>query len=179
MKKLLALACATSALALTTGATADTYTMSIQGIIAPVCSITAVLGGMGNSNGTLNGGQTSFVAPNAVDGSGHLVDNRGGFTLSINATGGCHYNITPSRGYLAGTTSTQHIPYLAGLVAGSEISASNLVNASALPYAAPISIGTAGTQYVTAAFNVQADLTTVYAPDTYTDTLRIDVLPGA
>ena len=167
MKKLIALACAVSALALTSGANADTFAVTLGGSVPGFCSLTnnggshyVSIAGLGAANGTIAGGS-------------------GSHTVNYSANTGCKFTLSSSHAALTGTGGNpQTIAYGAALVTGSS-APTTYVPASTSPYSvldvgsAGIGVNPSGITPVTFGWNVPAQPTTVYAKDDYEDTITI------
>lgn len=181
MKKLLALACAASALALTSAAHADTTSLTVNGTVLGYCTInqptpsTYSLGNISNSNGARIGAKV-------------------GIPLTVAANGACQYTLTTTNGGLKGPTGSPLVPYFADVVAGTSTSvsttpawsvpgtaaaANTVLNAAGLVIPAVSSNPT--TQNVVVEVATTADVSatpTVLSQGTYTDILVVTVTAG-
>ena len=178
MKKLLALACVTSALALTSAAHAD-YAVTVSGNVPAYCTITSGASSTGGGSAS-----AATIALGAIaDGAGGVTGGNGSVTLNVSVNSACTYTVKGT-GALAGLKAENHqsIPYLVGLVNASTIATSDEVHAaSGAGYQLPVTAlgaGTAGvgSETVTLGVNVPAVTGTIYGADTYQDVLTISIV---
>ncbi len=179
MKKLLALACATSALALcgSAAASADSYALHLTGTIGPVCAITATSGVKNETVPLTPDGNGGFQAIPATTSSG----------LTVTGNGKCAVTPTTANGGLRGAaTNATVIPYTAYLTGGAHAAAPLTVGGigATAPNTAGATVDTIGSTLATgngysATVNYALAASGVVPADTYTDTLTVTVNPSA
>ena len=171
MKKLLAIACASSVLALASGANAGTtYGLTVQGAINPFCDITTTAGA---SDYTFPTGTGTGKFDNGTGGTNSGV----GVTraLNVSANSQCAVAVSSAHGGLQGATNTSTlIPYAAGTAFGTVSGTHTVVNGVNTALAISAATMVLGNNTL----NVKIELAANAGPypvDTYSDTLTITV----
>ena len=191
MKKLLVIACATSALALASGAYAqgippgDTYRIDITGVAGSFCTIAsasasasgAIIGGVApNGVAGPTNGSTTFTYPlgKSTHPTGALKANSGSVTLTVNENNACRYTLSSLNGGLQGTKGYIPLAYMANLNTNNPQTARGS-DFDSVTIPADL-VG--GAQQLTVNYSILAAPGTALAPDTYTDTLTVNIYPS-
>ncbi|MGO9486931.1 MAG: hypothetical protein ACLPX9_20565 [Rhodomicrobium sp.] len=189
MKKLLVLACATSALALASGANAQNYNIQISGNVGTTCTIgspTAYDVGTGAAdNVSYNSVGASFTYnSNFADSNGHLKGVAGWVDIPVSTNHACAFSLTTVNGALTSSGNTP-INYNAGLAGGDANPTSSFVQTNGSPGAQIGSITVTPSSYtagygaanVSVGFSVSSDSTT-HGTGVYQDTLQLTINPA-
>ena len=188
MKKIFALACATSVLALASGAWAQQYQVNLSGTVQGFCTVGAPVkhntGVTTDTGGTASASSASFTfASDFSNASGILNHSAGNVDLPVTTNHACNYVLSSANGGLQRSSGGPSIPYTAAVVAGDTIAAGPL---TALLSGTGNQVGNAllvpadATNHanVTIGFDVATDGTTVYGAGTYTDQLTLQINPS-
>ena len=202
MKKLLVLACATSALALASGANADT-TWSGTGTGSPH-STAVKLGANVPSTCTLSipvphdtgtgtmhplprraSARWTLITPTLSMPALTLLVRPNGVKFPVSTNGSCDFELSATNGSLNGGTGS-NIPYGAAISSVDNTDAASLAAANvgsnnlAVTSQKLAAVNTAGVADVYFAFNIPADFTGTYGaflPGAYADTLQVKLTP--
>jgi hypothetical protein len=194
MKKLLALACATSALALSSGAWADTlynsydYSIAINGTVGTSCTLSlpeaADTPGANEASGTHSTatiGGVTFNYSALADSNFHIKGATGHVTFPVTTNDFCQYTLSGTNGNLNGTDTP--IAYTAGMKAGTTAPAiSELLpgaNGTISTLTLPNAKSSNGDATVTVGFHIPADNSKVFAGGQYSEILKLNILPKA
>lgn len=184
MKKILVLASAVSAIALTAGANADDYTLYFQATVPPVISITSLAGATcttGTCTPTFNGNGQSINLTNFTNAQGFTNDIVGSTTLTLAANSNFTAQVYSDMGGIRNTYGYQNVAdYTISVttpLGGSSALASVSNGGNPVKQA-----GLAGPSIpVTIGWTIVADTNHVnpLPSGSYSDTLHVSFVPGA
>jgi hypothetical protein len=174
MKKMIALACATSVLALASGASAADWSIVMSGQVLPSCSINATP--TVSAGGSTTGTTTTFnYAPSDFSALGVTKHLSGNVQFTSVSTGNCQFSATSGTGALTGSSHT--IGYTAGIIKGTTPALAAPAGANAALNGSPATKTTSGADIVTVGFEIASGQTADV--DSYTETLSISITPVA
>lgn len=176
MKKVLALACVTSVLALASGANAQSYSVTLNGSVPATCKVTGatITGGLAGSSADTSSATVNFDLSSGNEVTGYVL-------LAYDANSQCNFSIASTYGALkntaySGTDPKPTLSYSAGMGRWPGDGVTPVTGATTFMYFNALATGVQSkTLYVGWDIGAHGPL----AAGTYTDTLTVTITPVA